>query len=572
VWPVVTLSCAHAVGTMSCRAPASSPVTPSAPPMQEVAKSALSGCNCFDLLENALLTRITDLLSAKDLVRFAASCKRFAGLEKESSKLKHAQLCAHFTAAGAADTVAWLTSNRGRVFSTFIVVTGAPYSVLERLVEAPEHPPLLFPNSELFAALERRIAGDAKAIYAAMASARAVYAATLERGDDAGDARDAAAGVLNEQLDRHRPGKLGLDNADEGLVIWDSVQLDTLQRRGIQLTLHYEGDSFSNDVHEWRHSPSGGCSLRVQIDSRNLYGDVDFLDETSEFVFDNNTNMWLLAAGLYLEGTRWLEREVGREDAGYEWQSSSRAMETLRQMSENDPTLTELDFSEDRIGDAGVSALAEALKVNNALTTLNISDNSIGVDDASALAEALKVNNALTTLDISDNSIGVDDARALAEALKVNKMLTTLDVDNNSIGEAGASALAEALKVNKTLTKLNVGYNSISDAGARALAEALMVNKTLTKLNVGGNSIGASGALALAEALKVNNTRTMLNVWRNSIGGAGANILAEALKVNKTLTALNVGGNSISEAGFAVLLASARPGCKVFFTLAAKKR
>jgi hypothetical protein len=121
--------------------------------MQEVAMSTPSGRNCFDLLENALLTRITDLLSAKDLVRFAASCKRFTGLEKESSKLKHAELCAHFTAAGRADTVAWLTSNRGRVFSTFIVVTGAPYSVLERLVEAPEHPPLLFPNSELFAAL-----------------------------------------------------------------------------------------------------------------------------------------------------------------------------------------------------------------------------------------------------------------------------------------------------------------------------------------------------------------------------------------------------------------------------------
>ena len=125
--------------------------------MQEVDKGALFGRTCFDLLENALLTRITDLLSAHDLVHFASSCKSFAGLEKESSDLKHAQLCAHFTAAGAADTVAWLTSNREQVFSTFIVVTGAPYSALERLVEAPEapeRPPLLFPNSELFAALE----------------------------------------------------------------------------------------------------------------------------------------------------------------------------------------------------------------------------------------------------------------------------------------------------------------------------------------------------------------------------------------------------------------------------------
>jgi hypothetical protein len=152
--------------------------------MQEVAESDPSGCSCFDLLENALLTVIARCLSAKELVRFAASYKRFATLEKECSELKHAQLCAHFTAAGEADTVAWLTSNRGRVFSNFIVVTGAPYSVLKRLVEAPGFPPLLFPNSELFATLERRIARDAKAIYAVMANARAAYAAALERGDD----------------------------------------------------------------------------------------------------------------------------------------------------------------------------------------------------------------------------------------------------------------------------------------------------------------------------------------------------------------------------------------------------
>ena len=139
---IITLPVARAAVAMSCRVPASTPGALSA--MQEVAESAPSGRNCFDLLENALLTVIARFLSAKELVRFAASCKRLASLEKECSELKHAQLCAHFTAAGAQDTVAWLTSNRGRVFSTFIVVTGAPYSVLKRLAEAPGHPPLLY--------------------------------------------------------------------------------------------------------------------------------------------------------------------------------------------------------------------------------------------------------------------------------------------------------------------------------------------------------------------------------------------------------------------------------------------
>ena len=105
------LPVARAAVAMSCRVPASSPGALSA--TQEVAEGDPYGRNWFDLLENELLTRIIDLLSAKELVRLAASCKRFAKLEKESSDLKHAQLCAHFTAAGAPDTVAWLTSNRG---------------------------------------------------------------------------------------------------------------------------------------------------------------------------------------------------------------------------------------------------------------------------------------------------------------------------------------------------------------------------------------------------------------------------------------------------------------------------
>jgi hypothetical protein len=41
-------------------------------------------------------------------------------------------------------------------------------------------------------------------------------------------------------------------------------------------------------------------------------------------------------------------------------------------------TLTELDFRCNSIGEAGVSALAEALKVNKTLTELNVLSNSIG--------------------------------------------------------------------------------------------------------------------------------------------------------------------------------------------------
>jgi len=560
--------------------------------MQEVAEGAPLCRNCFDLLENALLTVIARFLSAKELVRFAASCKRLAKLEKECSELKHVQLCAHFTAAGALDAVAWLTSNRGRVFSTFIVVTGAPYSVLERLVEAPGHPPLLFPNSELFAALEQRISSDAKAIYAAMADARAVYATTLERGENAWRALQAARHALQGQMNRHRPthGELKLLNDGRTPDILHPVHLDTLQRRGITVQLHYEGDSLSNDVHEWRRSPSGGCSLRLGFKMCDSDGIIlDDNEGETHIVFDNDTDVWVLAAGLYLKGTEWLEREVGREDAGYGWHTSSRGMEILRRMSENDPTLsqwciryigdagaaaiaealkvnkslTALDLWDNNFSDAGAAALAEALKVNKSLAVLHLYNNSIGDAGAGALMEALKASKSLTKLYICQNSIGAAGAAGLAEALKVNKSLTKLYISWNSIGDAGAAALAEALKVNKSLPTLDISSNSIGDAGAAVIAEALKVNKSLTTLDITYNSIGAAGAAVLAGALKVNKSLTTLNIHSNSIGDAGAAVLAEALKVNKSLTTLNVSYNRIGAASQAALLASARPGCTV---------
>jgi Ran GTPase-activating protein (RanGAP) involved in mRNA processing and transport len=505
--------------------------------MQEVDKGAPSGRTCFDLLENALLTRIVALLSAKDLVRFAASCKRFAGLEKESSDLKHAQLCAHFTAAGAPDTVAWLTSNRGRVFSTFIVVTGAPYSVLERLVEAPERPPLLFPNSELFASLERHFSVHAKGIYAAMAHGRAVYDSARERGESHQDGLDVAWQAAVDHLTLLLP-----EFRDGCFEIWLDASIGALERRGVDLTLHYISYIDPSDDEPQPFE----CGVRLE-DSTT--GD----DYGGPHMFDNDTNVWLLAAEMYLNGLRWLEHDIGREDAGYEWRSSSIGMETLHPMSENDPTLKELDVNYNSIGAAGASALAEALMVNKTLTTLYVRDSGIGDAGATALADALKVNKTLTTLHVYNDSIGAAGAAAIAEALKVNKTLATLDVNSNSIGDAGAAAIAEALKVNKTLATLDVYNDSIGAAGAAAIAEALKVNKTLVTLDVGGNSIGAAGASALAEALKVNNTLTRLDANHNGIRDADASAIAEALKVNETLTTLNMNSNRIGATGAAAI-------------------
>jgi len=131
---------------------------------------------------------------------------------------------------------------------------------------------------------------------------------------------------------------------------------------------------------------------------------------------------------------------------------------------------------------SGITALAEALKVNAVLTDLNLADNNLtnnGKDMTGihAIAEALKSGTAvLTSLDLSSNSIGghyEDDGydsdedemqrlfvpemsgiTALASALRVNVVLKKCDVRSNKLGDAGEQMLRDAVKGRKSFELL----------------------------------------------------------------------------------------------------------------------
>ena len=211
--------------------------------------------------------------------------------------------------------------------------------------------------------------------------------------------------------------------------------------------------------------------------------------------------------------------------------------------------LTSLHLLNNRVGDAGVTSIAEAIKVNKTLTDLKLSWNGFGDADATCIAEAIKVNKTLIHLFLSGDGIGDVGASSIAEAIKVNKKLKNLFLSSNGIGDAGATSIAEAIKVNKTLTNLQLFYINISDAGATCIAEAIKVNETLTNLNLSGNGIGDAGATSIAEAIKVNKTLTNLNLSCDGVGDAGATSIAEAIKVSKTLTTLILSGKGIGDAG-----------------------
>jgi len=198
-----------------------------------------------------------------------------------------------------------------------------------------------------------------------------------------------------------------------------------------------------------------------------------------------------------------------------------------------------------RLGDAGATALADALKENTEVKCVNWEYHDIGDVGAMALANALKVNTSIEEVRLRfwfcgrDIRIGDEGAKAFGEALRVNKSVKRLDLEDHKIGDLGACVLFEALLVNETLEELNLGSNKISDLGAVVLAEVLKVNSTIKQVRLNANEIGDSGALALAKGAQhwKKSFKDLFLVANNCIqGGSAIKALDDARRAHENIS------------------------------------
>ena len=76
------------------------------------------------------------------------------------------------------------------------------------------------------------------------------------------------------------------------------------------------------------------------------------------------------------------------------------------------------------------------------------------------------------------NKIGDAGATAIANAIAVNASLKSLWLTINKIGDAGAAAIANAIAVNASVTSLGLTGNSIGDAAIDAAKAELRAAAT----------------------------------------------------------------------------------------------
>ena len=127
-----------------------------------------------------------------------------------------------------------------------------------------------------------------------------------------------------------------------------------------------------------------------------------------------------------------------------------------------------------RVGNVGMTSMAEALAGNSTVTWLDISGCDVGPTGIKALAPWLGKTHVLKTLWIASNPLmGDQGCTELAAGLRTNTTLAKLDLSSCNVGAPGCAEVVKALQANPSLRELRLALNTFGDEGATAVAAAL---------------------------------------------------------------------------------------------------
>jgi predicted double-glycine peptidase len=247
--------------------------------------------------------------------------------------------------------------------------------------------------------------------------------------------------------------------------------------------------------------------------------------------------------------------------------------------------LTSIDLSDNQLCDlddgtytaVGITAIADAMRVNVALTVTTLLGNQLDAKSAKLLAEVAKqkgislcgIQHNQTTAHFRLQGLKPPDAILLASDLTqavVTGALTKLSLAKNKLGEEGTKFLCDALDGNNTLKELDLsgdssfsatGSNIGGTAGAKHVANMLLVNGALTSINLRGNYLRDEGWGAIFAAICGNKASKIMSMDASgeNISPAGVKLIAEALRTSVTgaLTVTNLLQNQLDEASAKML-------------------
>jgi hypothetical protein len=232
---------------------------------------------------------------------------------------------------------------------------------------------------------------------------------------------------------------------------------------------------------------------------------------------------------------------------------------------EEDSQMLDLSWGvgNDKIDDAALNTLIEALPKNPTITQVWLNNHAITDAGASALAAAL-VPTQVTKLWINGNKFGDDGLRSLADMVVATARAAAAAEEEGGrkepldelwclvgqFGEDGFSYFAEKLPEMKLETLWLWGHK-VGDRGLSTLASTLPSSETLFEIGLGGNFATDESMSALFECLPRTRLIELYARWRADCD-ASMGALAEALP-DAALEKLSLDNSSISDRGLAAL-------------------
>eukprot|EP00808_Paulinella_micropora_P019280 g36351.t1 len=268
-----------------------------------------------------------------------------------------------------------------------------------------------------------------------------------------------------------------------------------------------------------------------------------------------------------------MDDELDMSDCEY----SDAEMIIITKLLAGNTTIQSLDLSLNPLGAKGQDAVVAFFKKHKTFKALALHGLKLDAAHTLALVQALQECKELTELDLSNNQIGDEGCAALAKLI-TNTKVTVVKAADCGIGPKGAVVLAGS--VTNILEEVDLSGNGVGDEGAEAWSKALAKGEKLRELRLAGpaalldkdnrEKITDKGAKSLADAVAENKCLKGLYVDQNFITTPGALDFAAALGKNTTILVLGLENNSVDEKGIDALKAvrKARKELRVFLTVA----
>uniref|UniRef100_A0A3B1KL29 Uncharacterized protein n=1 Tax=Astyanax mexicanus TaxID=7994 RepID=A0A3B1KL29_ASTMX len=200
----------------------------------------------------------------------------------------------------------------------------------------------------------------------------------------------------------------------------------------------------------------------------------------------------------------------------------------------NPSHLTELDLSENKLGNSGVKQICGILENPDCgLQKLDLSFCNITEQGYTDLESAVKSNSSLIELVLRGNDPGETGVKMLNDILENSQHnLSKLRLLKSSAVEDVCASLTVALGTNPLLlTELDLSGKITGDSSVKQLSDLLQdLHCRTTKLKLSNSDVTENGCAALSAALCSNPSHLIeLDLSENVVGNSGVKHLCDLL-------------------------------------------